>query len=123
MKKQYRITKNEEFQRILKLRQYVANPAFSLYFAERRVEVSRMGISVSKKMGGAVERNKIKRQIRMMVQQLSDFNEAFDCVIMVRAGYLKQSFEENKKALEYCLNKIRIKVRKTPQGDLNEKAV
>lgn len=123
MKKRYRITKNEEFQRILKLRQYVANPVYSVYFAPKRLEESRIGLSVGKKLGGAVERNKIKRQLRMMCIQLTEFNETFDCVIMVRGGYLKQDFEENKKALEYCINKVRIKVRKPSQGELNEKAV
>lgn len=111
LKKPFRITKNEEFQRILNLRQYVSNPSFSLYFAHKRQEKNRFGISVGKKLGGAVERNLIKRQVRMMIAELSDLDEKFDLIILVRSGYLLKDYAENKKDLENSMNKVRIKVR------------
>lgn len=122
MKKLYRIKKNEEFQRILHIRHFVSLPNYTLYFATKRETIGRFGISVGKKLGGAVERNKIRRQIRMMIQEISDFKEEFDVVILVRSAYLSKSYAENKKDLENCLNKVRIKVRKNTQGELNEKA-
>ena len=111
LKKESRIKKNEEFQRILNLKNYVSSPSFSLYFSEKEELKGRFGFTVGKKLGGAVERNKIKRQVRMMIHELSDLNESFDLIVMVRSAYLNKDYAENKKDLENSRNKVRIKMR------------
>lgn len=110
MKKLYRVKKNQEFQRIMSVKRFVSCPVLTLYYSPKREDISRVGLSVSKKMGGAVQRNLVKRQVRMMVQDLTDFHENFDCIILVRGAYLKYSFDLNKKELEKCLNTVRIKM-------------
>lgn len=110
MKKLYRVKKNLEFQRIMGVKRFVSCPVLTVYYTPKREEVSRVGLSVGKKLGGAVQRNHVKRQVRMMVQDLSSFNENFDCIILIRGAYLKQSFEQNKKELERCLTTVRIKM-------------
>ncbi len=110
MKKMYRVKKNQEFQRIMGIKRFVSCPVLTLYYAPKREAISRVGLSVGKKLGGAVQRNLVKRQVRMMVQDLTDFNEKFDCIILVRGAYLKQSFDLNKKDLEKVLTTVRIKM-------------
>ena len=66
MKKEYRIKKNEEFQKIIRQKKSIVHSKFVIYF-RKNDEHLRIGISVSKKLGNAVVRNKIKRQIRMMI--------------------------------------------------------
>ncbi len=110
MKKLYRIKKNQEFQRIMHVKRFVSCSVLTLYYAPKRENVSRVGLSVGKKIGGAVARNLVKRQVRMMVQELTDFNENFDCIILIRSAYLKQSFEQNKKELEKSFLTVRIKM-------------
>ncbi len=109
LKKASRITKNEEFQRLLNNRKYVSVGSFALYYDKRKTDHARFGISVGKKLGKAVVRNKIKRQVRMMIRELVE-DEVFDLIVMVRAGYLKQDYQSNKKDLENTLNKVRIKM-------------
>ena len=70
MKKQYRIRKNREFSSIIEKKHSVASNSFVVYFDTKKETYSRVGISVSKKLGDAVTRNKIKRQIRMIVAYL-----------------------------------------------------
>ena len=109
MKKVYRIKKNEEFSRIIKYKHSVACASFVLYFNDRNKDVARVGISVSKKLGDAVERNRIKRQVREMVKAIVDFDSyPKDLVIIVRIPYLKKDFSSNKNDLEILIKKAII---------------
>lgn len=69
----------------------------------------RVGISVSKKLGNAVTRNKIKRQLRMMIQECFHFDEEVDYIVIVRKNFLNHTYIENKKELEYLYKKVKRK--------------
>ena len=77
-----------------------------MYYDDRVLGHARVGISVSKKIGNAVIRNKIKRQIRMMFIESFD-NQAYkyDVIIIVRKKYLENSYIDNKSYLEKLLKK------------------
>ncbi len=105
MKKEYRVRKNEEFQAIIRKKRSVANAQFVVYYRKNDDHL-RIGISVSKKLGNAVVRNKVKRQVRMMVSQTFEKNQNKDYIIIVRHKYLLGTYEDNKKSLEYLYNKI-----------------
>lgn len=105
MKKEYRIKKNEEFQSIILKKQIVSNRCFVIYY-RKNVTHLRVGISVSKKLGHAVVRNKIKRQVRMMVHDVFDEKQKMDLIIIVKFGFLKNTYEENKKEIKYLYDKI-----------------
>ena len=97
MKKLYRIKKNEEFSALIKKRHSVASDVFIIYFADRKQDNARAGISVSKKLGNAVTRNRIKRQVREMIRALIDFdNTDKDIVVIVRNNYLNNDFNNNR---------------------------
>ncbi len=95
MKKEKRVCKNYEFTSIIQHHTFVKSSSFVCYFEPRKQEHARVGISVGKKMGNAVVRNKIKRQVRSMVDVCFDFDEDFDTILIVRPRYHQQSFEEN----------------------------
>jgi ribonuclease P protein component len=109
MQKQYRVRKNEEFSKIISEKHSVASAGFVVYFSDRKEEHARVGISVSKKLGDAVERNRIKRQVREMVKAVTDFETCGkDLIIIVRKPYLERPFSENKKDLETAIKKAII---------------
>lgn len=109
MKKEYRIRKNEEFSEIIGERKRFSNFSFLVYYRKKKLEHARVGISVSKKRGNAVVRNKIKRQLRMQVRECIDLDEyPLDLVIVVKDGYLHKSYADNKKDLEKSLKTVRI---------------
>lgn len=114
MKKINRIRKNEEFQNIISKKQSAANQSFVIYYKKSLIENNtKVGISVSKKLGNAVIRNKIKRQVRMMVQEVFDLNSNFDYIIIVRQNYLLFTYSKNKSELIYILKKLQNKGGKT----------
>ena len=109
MKKLYRIRKNEEFSEIINTGKSVADNCFVLYFVKRNKDNCRIGISVSKKLGNAVERNRIKRQVREMLWQLVDFESCLmDYVVIVRKGFLDNDYHNNKNHLDLLIKKAII---------------
>lgn len=50
MKKEYRVKKNEDFSRIIKRKQSMANRTFIIYYLKNDIGHARIGISVSKKI-------------------------------------------------------------------------
>ena len=109
MKKKYRVRKNTEFSKIISLRKRISNISFLLYYKERREEGIKIGISVSKKLGNAVVRNKIKRQIRMMFIEigLNKMNPK-EIVVIAKKEFLDFNYIDNKKNLEKLLKTSKI---------------
>lgn len=108
MKREKRITSTIEFQSIMKNKKFVTNGSFVVYTKVKRLDLPRVGVSVSKKLGSAVARNKIKRQVRMMLQNVYQDGFQFDSVIIVRKEYIDKQFKENEKLLENVLNKVKL---------------
>lgn len=106
MKKKNRVRKHQEFQKLIHKGKKASNQSFVFYFMPASEEEGRIGITLSKKIGNAVERNLIKRQVRMMCQDLIDFeNCGYDGILIIRYGYLNNDFARNKKSLEKLLSK------------------
>ena len=78
----------------------------SRYFQKRKLDHARVGISVGKKLGNAVCRNKVKRQLRSIVDDIFTFEEGYDLIIIVRPAYANKSFEENKNEMKENQNRI-----------------
>lgn len=109
MKKINRVRKSQEFQSIIHTGKKYVNQQYALYVLPKKENGARIGISLSKKIGNAVIRNKIKRQVRMMCQELVQFDTCkFDAIIIVRFSYKDLDYASNKKSLEKLLNKATI---------------
>lgn len=108
MKKERRILKGFEFQEIINQKKFVVNQSFVVYYKMKIEDHARVGISVGKRLGKATQRNKIKRQVRMMFQDMLNLSLKNDMICIVRAGYYQHTFDENKKLLENLVFKVNI---------------
>ena len=105
MKKEYRIKKSKEIEDVLKNKKYSANPYFSIYSKENNENHHfRYAISVNKKIGKAVVRNRIKRQVRSIISQI-EIKDNIDLFIIVRSKVLDIEFSEMNKQILYLLRK------------------
>ena len=59
-----RLLRSADFVRVFRRGRCFRAPALRIHFHEGRTEFSRMGLVVSRKMGGAVVRNQVKRRLR-----------------------------------------------------------
>lgn len=105
MKKGYRIKKNTEFQAVFKKGRSVANRQFVIYILDKdQQENFRIGLSVSKKIGNAVTRNRVKRYIRQVFHELEDqIKDHKDYVIIARKPVADMNYHEVRKSLEHVL--------------------
>ena len=106
MKRHYRIRKAEDFHRIIHASCFVKNQSFVIYFQTNELNSSRVGISIPKRLGIAVVRNKIKRQIKAILQEALDVNKPIDYVIVPKRSYDIEDFSKTKDALKGLLKKI-----------------
>lgn len=84
MKKNNIVKKNTEFNNIIKVGRKYYNDIFYVYIVNNSFSYNRYGISVSKKVGNAVVRNKYKRRIKDIIDDIDiKFNNK-DVVIISR---------------------------------------
>ncbi|WP_078556401.1 ribonuclease P protein component [Bacillus alkalicellulosilyticus] len=110
MKKEYRIKKNNEFSFVFNEGKSVANRQFVLYTAEKKgQEHFRFGLSVSKKVGNAVVRNRVKRVLREVFKELEPHvKKEFDYVVVARKPAADMEYSEIKKSMVHVLRRARV---------------
>ncbi len=95
-----RIKKSDEFLLTIKKGKTYRSDAYTIHIANNPYSYTRVGISVSSKLGNAVVRNRIKRQVRSMCDSLINYNDqSLDIVIVVRKPFLDGGFNDNKSQL------------------------
>ena len=100
-----RIKASEDFALAIKKGKVQRSPSYTILYRENEYTYTRVGISVSSKLGNAVVRNRIKRQVRMICDELLCYTQPVDIVIVVRKNYLDHSFEDNKESFKQFLVK------------------
>ena len=76
---------NSDFRRIYARGKAYTNPALVIYVMKNRAGICRIGITTSKKIGNAVERNRSKRVIRAAFRQLKkEIDGTFDIIFVAR---------------------------------------
>jgi len=91
------------------LRQFKRSYLFTVYYRKNDFGFERYGLFVTKQNGGAVTRNKIKRQVRMMIDGVSDYTKSLDLIVVVSKKYDVNQYNENANELTQLLSTIRSK--------------
>ena len=105
MKKINIVKKTQDFTRIIKTKKAYVSNSFVIYIERKNQPTYHFGISVSKKIGNAVTRNKLKRQIKSIIDK-KDYQNNFNCIIILRKGILSKSFKQKEIELYKELDNI-----------------
>lgn len=107
MNRYHTVKKSRDFSNIIHSGKFVKNRSYALYIKDNNLDIYRFGISVSKKLGNAVYRNKYKRQLRFIIDKYKkNYQNGFDYIIIIRNGYINLDFSEKENDYVCLINKI-----------------
>lgn len=110
MNKKFIIKENRVFQDMIQHASSNKNSFFVLFYSKNSSSFGRFGISVGKKVGNAVVRNRLKRQVRAILRDFQkDYSFCYDCIIMIRKNCLSLSYQEMKESLYKLLKRVEEK--------------
>lgn len=107
MKKINILKNSRDFDRIIKNNKPYKYMDYIIYVEKDTKNIYKFGLSVGKKVGNAVRRNKVKRQLKSIIDK-KDYQNNFNCIIIVNKGINLRSFNEMEDNLLFALNKINI---------------
>lgn len=95
MKKKFIVKNNYEFENIIQQGSVKKNNSFVIYSLNNNLSYDKFGISVGKKIGNAVVRNKYKRKIRSIIDKYKkNYVKSADYIIILRRGAEEKSYQE-----------------------------
>lgn len=107
MKKLYIVKSQRDFNNIIKVGQVFKNKSFIIYKKSNDLPYSRYGISVGKKLGNAVYRNKYKRKIREIINNYQKkYINSNDYIIILRGNAKNKKYHELNEDFLYLMKKI-----------------
>lgn len=116
MKRAHRILKNEQFQVLIKKGRLTRTPLCYGYYLANELNTLRVGIAVSKKVGNAPIRNRIKRQIRAIVRPYTK-THAGDFVFVAKKEILNRNFADLAVAIDRIFTENGVKNEKKKQTE------
>ncbi len=103
------LKENKDFRRLYYQGKSQASPCIVTYAAKSRAKGVRIGITTSKKIGCAVERNRAKRVIRAAFSQLEErINGNYDFVFVARTKTSKVKMQQVLEQMEQHLKALGV---------------
>ena len=109
--KQLRLLRASDFERVFNARQSTSNGWLVLYGAANELGHPRLGMTVSRRAGNAVVRNRWKRLLREAFRLSQDQLPPIDMVCVVR-GQSPPTFSQMREALIALSSQVRERIEK-----------
>lgn len=110
MQKRHRLTKDADYKRVRSEGRSWAHPLSVLYAIPNHMESTRVGFSVSRRVGKAVTRNRAKRLLREVIRlHLAEIEPGWDLLLIARRPISEASFQEVNAAVELLLRRAGLR--------------
>ncbi len=88
-----------------------------MFFCRSRYRRSRVGFCVSKKLGKAVVRNKVRRRLRELMRSLEpEVGPHWDLVILAKTNAVTSSFQHLEAGLKRMISSLKKKRKASSKG-------
>lgn len=106
LQRRFRLTKEADFRKLRDRGRSWANPLVVLYALPNEFGVTRVGVSASKRIGGAVTRNRVKRLIKEAFRlRLNAVKQGWDVLFIARQPTAAADFRMVSSAVEEVLRR------------------
>lgn len=120
MKRTVSLTENYLFRRMYRIGKCSVTPYVAVYVKKNHLGKNRLGITATKKIGGAVQRNRARRVIKEAYRLLeSRLQGNRDIVIVARQKAVFSKMQEVRRSLEKVLIAENNSPKKPPPGAQN----
>lgn len=110
MKNDFVLRNKKDFKNLFKNKTCYYSSFFIIYTTKNTKKHLRTAISVNKKNEKkAVNRNKIKRQVRAIIREVKNKNIPIDMLIIPKKNFLEVDFSNKKQDLLVLIKKISLK--------------
>jgi ribonuclease P protein component len=110
MEKKYRLAKREDFNKVYRYGKSAANHQFVLYYLlQPKLECFRLGVSVSKKIGNAVVRNRLRRMMKEIIRLNKEHMASqFDYILIARKPCAEMDYQAMEKSILHVVRKASL---------------
>lgn len=108
MEKIQRLRKSSDFRRVYNRGKSKATYNLVLYYYFNKNNVNRVGFSISKKVGNAVVRNKIRRRLKEIIRLKKNLKLGYDIVIIARKPVVNLDYSGLERDLNNLFTKSQI---------------
>jgi ribonuclease P protein component len=109
VKRRFRLTRSTDFQRVRQHGKSYAHPLMVLVALPSQDPAIHIGVTASRSVGNAVQRNRAKRILRSAVQPvLPELLVGWDIVLIARQPLVEASFQQVQTALAALLQRSRL---------------
>ena len=90
-----RLKKRYQFNYVYKSGEHYSSEHIVLYVVSSKTKNIKIGLAVTKKVGHAVVRNRVRRQLREIIKkQIPTLKQSFNIIVVARENVTEASFEK-----------------------------
>lgn len=109
MKRCYSLKRNKEFRYAYRVGKSVGTKSMVLIYAKGKQDEIKIGFSVSKKLGNAVTRNRIKRRLREAATPLiPDLKRGYKLIVIAKTPILTDTLPAMASGMRYMARKANL---------------
>ena len=103
----FRLTSRRQFLTVYEQGRRISCPSFTLFGLPNSIDHRRMGVTVTRKIGGAVVRNRAKRLLREVFRHRGrTLHPPLDLVVNVRHGLFRGDLVQIERDLVQCFDRL-----------------
>ena len=114
-----RLRKNEDFKRVYSKGKSYGCKNLVLYYLPNGTDTFRAGFSVSKKVGNAVVRNRVRRYMKESLILLQPKGRGHDIIFVGRPIAKENNFHDIHRSVQYLFKKIGLEVYENTKSSAN----
>ena len=103
------LKQNSDFRRVYARGKSAVSPRVVVYCRKNRQDRNRLGFTVSKKLGNAVVRNRVRRRLREIARLNSErMKQGYDLILVARTRAIDAEFQKLETDVLHCFEQLQL---------------